>query len=179
MTAALEMKASDIQGWMTEDELSWLSEQASRMESVAEIGCWKGRSTFALLSACPGFVYAIDHFQGSLEELSKGHKEALDGSIRGQFYANCGHFPNLRMIEAESSVASELFSGREVDMVFIDASHRYEDVLLDIQHWEPKTRVLLAGHDFDVWPGVTQAVTEMLRPNVKRGPGSIWFVEVK
>lgn len=176
----LEMKhASDIPGWMNDEELAWLSSQAARMQNVAEIGCWKGRSTFALLSACEGFVYAIDHFQGSPDPVDKGPKLGRDPDVRSQFITNCGHFPNLRLIEAASALAADLFTARELDMVFIDGSHRYEDVLLDIKRWEPKTRVLLSGHDFDVWPGVTQAVTESLFPDVQRGPGSIWFVEVR
>jgi hypothetical protein len=38
-----------IPGWMTEDELRWLHETAKSMASVVEIGCYQGRSTFALL----------------------------------------------------------------------------------------------------------------------------------
>jgi hypothetical protein len=65
----------DIQGWMTRDELTWLYETAQTMQSIAEIGCWKGRSTCALLSGCPGTVHAVDHFLGSATERDTFHKE--------------------------------------------------------------------------------------------------------
>src|SRR5215210_5073216 len=51
-------------GWMTPDQLGWLSAQAARMQSVAEVGSLYGRSSFALLSACNGPVYCIDPWPG-------------------------------------------------------------------------------------------------------------------
>ena len=170
--------ALDIDGWMFADELVWLSEQAAKAASVAEIGCWKGRSTFALLSACAGPVYAVDHFRGTLGE--PDHAEALDGAVRREFLENCGGFPNLRMIERDSLAAAEMFRGQELDFVFIDASHHYQDVLADIRAWLPKTRRLIAGHDYSpsCWPGVVQAVDEVFGANVKRAGISIWYYEV-
>lgn len=164
--------ALDIDGWMFADELVWLSEQAAKSASVAEIGCWKGRSTFALLSACAGPVYAVDHFRGTLGE--QDHAEALDGSVRREFIENCAGFPNLRMIECDSLAAAEMFRGQELDFVFIDA------VLADIRAWLPKTRRLIAGHDYapSVWPGVAQAVDEVFGAKVKRAAVSIWYYEV-
>lgn len=58
---------SHIQGWMTVEELNWLLETGKAMESIVEVGSWKGRSTFAQCSSgCPR-VYAVDHFKGSSE----------------------------------------------------------------------------------------------------------------
>jgi len=49
-------------------------------------------------------------------------------------------------------------------MVFIDGDHSYEGGAADIAAWLPKTRKLLCGHDYNtpVWPGVTEAVGEIL-----------------
>ncbi len=178
MTAEKPKSALDIQGWMFPEELAWLSEQAAKSSSVAEIGCWKGRSTFALLTACAGTVYAIDHFQGSDGEPE--HAEALDGSVAEEFLRNCGDFRNLRMIVRDSLSASRLFGAGELDMVFIDASHRYEDVLADIRAWLPKTRRIIAGHDYAPreWPGVVRAVREVFGAKSLQAAQSIWYVEV-
>lgn len=154
---------NDIEGWMFPAELAWLYETAKRMMSIAEVGCWKGRSTHALLSGCPGIVYAVDHFQGSKGE--PGHDEARNGvGIRSQFMQNVGDFRNLRMIERDSLAAASMFADGELDMVFIDAGHTYEEVSADIRAWRPKARRLICGHDYAPvdWPGVVRAVHERL-----------------
>jgi hypothetical protein len=69
-----------IWGWMSPDHLEWLSAQAAQMESVAEVGSLRGRSSFALLTACKGPVYCIDPWPGGKYD---------------SFMEACGHFPNL------------------------------------------------------------------------------------
>jgi len=149
----------DIQGWMTSGELQWLYEQASRMRSVIEVGCWKGRSTHALLSACPGLVYAVDTWEGSKDLRHPGgpHFEALAGRLFADFLHNVGGFENLVVIQHESPMAASLCP--DVDMVFIDADHTYPGVRADLAAWAPKAAKLVCGHDISC-PDVRRAVTE-------------------
>ncbi len=173
-------RAEDIQGWMTATELAWLRHMASRpdINSVVEIGSWKGRSTWALCESCRGPVYAVDTWAGTPSELQTTHAEARLGTIHAQFMANVGHFPNLYPIPCTSTEAAALVP--DVDMVFIDGDHSYESVMDDITHWRPKTRVLLAGHDINM-PGVYSVVAYMfgeLMPSWSVAPGTtIWYVE--
>jgi len=160
---------------MSEAELDWLRSAARQSESIAEIGCWKGRSTHALLEACPGPVYAVDHWRGSRDELDAAHHEARTGDIYGQFVKNVGHFSNLVVVRADSCVAARRVP--DVDMVFIDGCHLKEDVLADIEAWRPKTRVLMCGHDIG-YASVYQAVMEALG-EFQIGVGSIWVVKFK
>ena len=47
--------------------------------------------------------------------------------------------------------------------MFIDASHAYSDVIIDIESWFPVVRPggIIAGHDYyNRWPGVIKAVDE-------------------
>ena len=107
-----------IHGWMDNHELNWLYETAKSLQSVVEIGCWRGRSTFALCtSGCPR-VIAVDHFQGSVEHQSFIRQENLD--VRAEFYKNVGHFDNLRILDKPSVEAAEWVKKLEgqVDMVF-------------------------------------------------------------
>lgn len=161
----------DIQGWMSEEELAWLHDTAAEMSSVAEIGSWKGRSTYALLAGCKGNVFAVDHWQGSVEEREGAHAEATYCDIFSQFEANVGHFPNLSVVKMESSKAALRLPS--VDMVFIDGDHTYEAVATDIRMWRPKAKRLICGHDGN-FDEVAGAVAGELG-SVEKGPGSLWF----
>jgi hypothetical protein len=163
----------DIEGWMTEEELFWLFVTALKMRTVAEIGCYKGRSTHALL--CSGAdVTAVDHFHGTAGE--QAHKAAAreDGIFR-DFQRNVGHFPNLSIVRRYSLDAALMFADGAFDMVFIDSDHEYEAVKLDIMAWRPKAKYLLCGHDYhqESWPGVVQAVRELV--GSFEVCGSIWY----
>ena len=167
---------SHIEGWMTEGELRWLCETAAKMQSVAEIGCWKGRSTYALCaSGCPR-VYAIDHFQGSAEHNAL---IAQGGSPLLAFLGNLREFigGTLQVWECSSEHAAAGLPA--VDMVFIDGSHDQASVERDIWLWRPKVRKLIAGHDFFA-DGVTRAVLHAFAygtvPIVVNE--TIWSVEV-
>lgn len=162
---------------MTEDELQWLYETSLRMDSVVEIGSWKGRSTHALLSGCKGSVFAIDHFKGSPNELDSNHQEALEKDIYEAFYDNVGHFPNLVVMKMDSLSASRFFRYTSVDMVFIDGCHLYEDVLTDILVWKPIAKKILCGHDFDRAQGVIDTFAR-LKIKPKNEVDSIWSMQL-
>jgi hypothetical protein len=157
-----------IWGWMSPDQLEWLSAEAAQMQSVVEVGSLYGRSSFALLTACDGQVYCIDPWPGGAYDT---------------FMSGCGHFPNLVAIRACSPAAAEEVP--DVDMVFLDGDHEYEGVLEDIEAWLPKTRKLLCGHDYGHpdYPGVARAVDEKFPDRMTlAGPGNlaaIWVVELR
>ncbi len=52
--------AMSIFGWMSEDELVWLAEQAGKSKRILEVGSHLGRSTSALAINTRGVVYAVD-----------------------------------------------------------------------------------------------------------------------
>jgi glycosyltransferase involved in cell wall biosynthesis len=165
--------ANSIPGWMTFREQLFLYTQAKKMESVIEVGSWKGKSTYALCkSGCPS-VTAIDHWKGSVGE--DAHKEANEISIFAQFNENMKEFSNLNAIIGDSNLASGTFSDKSVDMIFIDAGHTYEEVRNDIRTWLPKARILICGHDYvSGWPGVIRAVDEEIG-GIDGVEGTIWY----
>lgn len=162
-----------IHGWMAPIELRWLGARAAEMESIAEIGSLRGRSAFALLTACPGPVYCIDPWDDDA------------GHCLPAFMEACGHFPNVRPIQARSLDVATDPNMPDIDMVFLDGDHEYESVEADIAAWLPKTKRLLCGHDYYVpiehagFPGVPRAVQETFGEDVKIGEGtSIWYAEL-
>lgn len=170
--------AETIQGWMSRAELEWLYSRALEMESVAEIGSWKGRSAYVLLSSCKGPVFCVDHFGGSPSEKEPGgcHHEATEKDIRSEFIQNCGLFNNLRLMNMYSLAAASIIPDDSVDMAFIDAEHTVPAVLKDLALWRPKAKKLFCGHDRTM-PGVAEALSNA-GVNFKEGAGSIWYVEL-
>lgn len=166
-------EASSIKGWTTPDELKILGELASRSKDVVEVGCWKGRSTKALLELCKGKVYAVDHWNGSDTDISG--VVAREKDIFGEFFENVGHYPNLEILRGDSIEMSKCFNGKKVDMVFIDASHDYLSVKADIEAWLPKCKKYICGHDYNI-AQVKQAVDEKF-PKVNTVE-DIWWVDL-
>jgi len=163
-----------IFGWMSHQELQWLYEQASRFQSVVEVGAWFGRSTHALCRGCPGTVFVVDHFQGSPSELQGKQRFANHGDVKREFLRNVGGLSNLELMHLPSHLAAITFAPKFVDMVFIDGDHTLEAVRLDLRVWLPVARKLLCGHDAEE-ADVIQAIGELELP-VQRGPGDIWFI---
>jgi len=140
-----------IEGWMLDEELEWLEENAGKMDSVVEIGSWRGRSTKALCDSCPGMVWAIDPWRSNMdayEDFIQNTKRTVDLIIM--------RMPSLRAVQ--------LFPDKSVDMVFIDGNHDYKFVKADIQTWTPKVKKLICGHDWGHpdYPGVNHAVEKHL-----------------
>jgi len=156
------MYTNEIPGWIQNGELNRLHVLAKDMGDVAEIGSWKGRSTHALLTACKGTVFAIDHFQGSVGE-EEAHAEAKTVDVHAEFLKNVDQFPNLKVIKLASQEAVKEFTDGSVDMVFLDGGHTYDEIKADIAAWAPKVTKLICGHDYN-WPDVKRAVDEYFGP---------------
>lgn len=179
VTNKIENLTTNIPGLITQNEFQWLYEKAHGMETILEIGAWKGKSTFSLLSGCKGIVWSVDHFRGSPLEINGAEREAQDGKIKDIFLQNVGHFSNLHLLEMDSLDAVKQFKEKSIDMIFIDGDHRLEAVRLDLKVWYPICKKLFCGHDYDPGhPGVVQAVDE-LGMNVVVGPDWIWSMRIK
>ena len=168
-----------IQGWMGSNEMYWLNTMAQAMTSIVEIGSWKGRSTHALLSGCPGPVFAVDHFKGNPNELEPdmAHHEAVTGDIFSQFWLNVGSFKNLVVLRMPSVEAAKFFAPASVDMVFIDGYHIKEAVLEDLRSWFPKCRRLMCGHDVS-YSSVQGALNEFGQKHETVPNHGLWRIDV-
>jgi hypothetical protein len=168
--------ALKIQGWMTPEELSWLYDQASEMESVIEIGAWKGRSSFVLGSACPGPTLCVDHWLGSDGERHLAHKEAVSGDIYSEWKKNTENLYNIAAVKGNSADVAILLPNAE--MIFVDGGHKHEEVLSDLYAYAPKATKLFCGHDYN-FAAVYSAVdtwASLYGKVPRKGPGSLWFL---
>lgn len=109
-------------------------------------------------------VHAIDHWGGNPSD-RLGKLSQQYGPVAA-FRVFCS---NMRL-ELFSSVwphfgTSEMWSSvwrLPLDLVYIDADHRYDQVRKDIHSWWPFVAHggIIAGHDYGIMQGVTKAVDE-------------------
>ncbi len=188
----LDVSAAErIPGWMSVPELEWLAAAAKDCTCIVEIGCWKGRSTKAIATHTPGIVYAVDHWEGSGDDCAEmKHEVSSKGpdGLRDEFVRNlepeiiAGRVIVVRAA-SDDAVAQlrELLDGHLADMVFIDGDHTFASVRRDILNYRCLLRDggLLAGHDYSIaWPGVVQAVDELIPHRSVIRTGSIWHTRL-
>lgn len=179
-----------IGGWMMESECRWLYNRAMRANTILEIGCWKGRSTFCLCAATPGVVFSVDHWQGSDDLFKSGHGgevQTVEG--RKELIAlakyNLREFlnTNLFIMECTSYMAMlvslpHIVKHRGFDLIFLDGGHSYEQVQTEIS-WA-KTLIasegIICGHDYKPGEtGVPQAVDKHFPQRKIAQHTSIWY----
>jgi predicted O-methyltransferase YrrM len=151
-------------GWMSEGELRWLAEAASRCRLIVEIGSWAGRSACALGAHTRGVVFCVDTWERALVHANGA---VIEPTLFNEFCRNTTGLPVIPVM-TDSLTAAKWFldSGVRADMIFIDANHEGPAVHADIMAWRP----LLAdggtfcGHDyaFPAWPDVKTVVDELI-----------------
>lgn len=165
----------DIQGWFNFISIyHHMVEQADDGDHFVEVGAWKGRSTafMAVSIANSGKQIkfdVVDTWEGSIEHQKDGSAEDSDVVQHTLFEA---FLHNMKPVEEyytpirnTSIEAAKLYEDNSLQFVLLDASHEYEDVKADILAWLPKVQpgCYLAGDDYHhTWPGVVQAVQELL-----------------
>jgi len=155
----------NIQGWFSYPKLYASMVQQFDDATFVEVGAWLGRSAAYMAVEIANsnknikFI-CVDTWQGSTE-----HKNMVkDRDIYQEFLTNIEPVTNIitpyRMLSHE---AAERFDDNSLDFVFIDASHDYINVMIDLKAWYPKVKKggVFAGHDYNQsWPGVIKAVDE-------------------
>lgn len=202
------MSELDIQEGMTSEDKQSLEKLVGSVcregIMVAEIGSWKGDSTRTLaksIAKSNGKIFAIDHWRGNKGTWSYGIAQTQD--IYSIFKHNMIALEVWDMIHPlvmDSQTAVSIFADSILDLVFIDADHRYEYIKQDILSWLPKLKIggILCGHDSegyysqltekqklidasldidfvaDIHPGVIKALWDCFADKHVLLPGRIW-----
>jgi hypothetical protein len=167
---------------------------------VFEIGAWKGRSSIMLANLLKqhcrdGAVVCVDTWLGCLEhlppEISESwsiqryrrhgyprlYQQFLSNVVRAQVQDCVVPFPNT------SSIAAEWLKQHNVraDLIFVDGSHEFADVLSDIRNYYPLLAEggVIFGDDYSGFEGVSRAVNHFvdahdLRLDIREG--QVWIV---
>lgn len=165
----LKQAIETVEGWLFLDE-AWALHEAvrnftgdSRSLTVVEIGSFKGRSTIALALGVKargmGTVFAIDPHTGAGTP-----KWPAETAL--EFQANiaaAGVDDVVELLVLTSHAARPQFAAKSIDVLFIDGSHEYEDVRLDILDWQTalKDESVVAFND-PTSPGVYRALGEFV-----------------
>ena len=158
---ALSMSRS-IPGWLNPEQKRWLFDAACNLPSettIVEIGSFKGLSTCFLASGCRGtskLVFAVDTFNGN--DVDFGHRDFFN-----EFSANIERTGLSHYVRPVVGISWEVAKTwkEPIHLLFIDGSHRYEDVLRDFEGFFPHVVPggLVAFHDVgeEDWPGPLRA----------------------
>jgi predicted O-methyltransferase YrrM len=149
-----------IEGFLMQEEAHWLFDAAMGLpdtSNLVEIGSYKGRSTCALALGCHGtnkHVLAIDPFDGGPDLPKADSLPEFMQNVR-----RCGVLEQVEPIVGCSLDVCKDWN-KPIQLLFIDGSHKYEDVLADFAGFYPHVVPggMVAFHDVDEsWPGVLRA----------------------
>ena len=180
-------RALTIPGWMTEAELGYIADRASRSKIIVELGSWRGRSAVAWSENTDGVVYCIDtwdinafgdvRFPGDTDELYTRTEWLLTEFMRHT--KGCRNIVPIRTNSKDgAAVIGRL--GIRPDTIFIDAGHTEPEICSDLNAWMPLLADggVLCGHDYAYsgWPDVKRVIDRTI-PQF-RVIGSIWTTEL-
>jgi predicted O-methyltransferase YrrM len=176
--AQFDRLVAPIEGWLGLDE-GWALHQSARATLernhrpvAVEIGSWKGRSTAAIAIAFAavgrGVLYAVDPHANTGSHARAGESDTLAALERT--LAAVGVQDHVRVIRATSASARAKVPPNSVHFLFIDGSHRYEDVVRDMRDWQAQLapRATVAFHDAVTGKDVRRAIS---RHVLRKGTG--------
>lgn len=153
---------------------------------VAEIGVWKSRNLKWLLRKYGSHIsefWGVDTFEANIPSSSGRENRQSPEFWKGQYFHACRlmrFFPQLHIVKATSLKASELFTEEYFNLVFLDAGHRYQSVVEDINAWLPLVKVdgFLAGHDYEKnWYPDVKKVVDKIFGDRATVINTVWFIK--
>jgi len=181
----LNLLPADLQGWNGNSKIFQELIDYTQPQLIIEVGSWKGQSSINMAQYIKTKnintkIICVDTWLGALEfwdELSHTPERNLmckNGypQIYYQFLSNVAHYGVENIISPfpnTSSIAAKFFKKRGIKakLIYIDASHEYEDVLDDIESYFDilDKEGILFGDDYRTFPGVSKAVDEFTKKN--------------
>ncbi len=136
---------------------------------MLEVGSYVGASACFLGAAAQergARLHCIDTWQN--DSMMERKRDTF-----AEFQHNTARYAKQLLIHRGDSLEiARTFEG-QVDLLFIDAGHSYEECCADIGAWLPHLRAggMVAFHDYPSWEGVRRAVDELARPQMKDARG--------
>ncbi len=160
----------NLDGWFSEYSREPIKNIMNQInpKTIVEVGSWMGLSTSFIAQNMPNncILYAIDTWNGSPEHKDDPVYSKYLPNLYALFLSNMRQLGlaekivPIRMSSIEAVKSLNLFP----DFIYLDASHKYEDVCDDISNWYKKLKPggILSGDDW-MWPSVRTAVEKMAK----------------
>lgn len=194
----VELMPADLRGWNSNDNAFEALILKVKPKTIIEVGSWKGASAINMAQICKKNnlqtqIFCVDTWLGALEfwtNLADTEERNLyikNGypQVYYQFLSNVIHTDTQDLITPlplPSNIAHKVlnFHNIKADLIYIDASHEYEDVLVDIRNYRQLLNAsgIIFGDDFtNSWPGVERAVRESFNNNFYVVNNNFWVHE--
>jgi predicted O-methyltransferase YrrM len=156
------------------DEGERLAELASQVPDhgvIVEIGSCQGRSAAYMAAALRPkskvLIYCVDLWMLGVGRTPDRH-HSPGGYLRfkGNLFS-LRLFKHIVPIMCESTKLAKVWT-QEIDLLFIDGGHQYEEVKADYESWGKfvKPGGVIAFHDYTTWPSIKKIVDKKL--NLKK-----------
>lgn len=170
-----------LQGWFGKHHHRTLLPLVKNKKLILELGSWLGKSAIKWLENSNANVICVDTWEGSIEHKSKRYK-ALLPKLKDLFLTNLEPWRD-RVFPLQMKTINgiaELYKYNIIpDFIYIDASHEYENVYMDLalcHSYFPKA--LISGDDWK-WESVSKAVITYCDKNQIKvvNDGAVWYLD--
>jgi predicted O-methyltransferase YrrM len=167
-------KIRTIEGFLAPGQEKWFFSAVRSLPNsatVVEIGAYLGRSTASLALACRGtdrHIFSIDIFGGVYDDV---RNTPWQDSFERNFLAEwCENMKRVHVTDHVTPLRGQSVDiGRDwskpINLLFIDGSHQYTDVVTDFETFFPHVVEggIVALHDVTPsWPGPYKAWQEII-----------------
>jgi SAM-dependent methyltransferase len=177
--------STDLDGWNGMSGVFKKLIEQIKPKTIIEVGSWKGQSSINMANICKNInlsatIYCVDTWLGALEFWTNLNNSQRDTKQKNgypqvyyQFLSNvvnekCEDY--IIPVTLPSNIASKYFKyfNTKAQLIYIDGSHEYDDVMLDIQNYYDllDDGGVIFGDDFN-WIDVGKAVEEWCTENNK------------
>lgn len=164
-----------------------INNNPSNKKKIIEIGIWKGELSRKLINECNfknlflidplsedvnNFTYKTvdeqptimkkDHYRCGSSETIKDYD--MWANSLNNFIENSKKKDKISFIRKKSEEVFHLFDDNDIDFIYIDAIHLYENVVSDVKNYLPKVKYegIIFGDDYSKhFPGVINAINDV------------------
>ena len=172
----------EVPGWNSRRQVFSDLIREVRPTTIIEVGTWLGASAIHMALHCQKTnlqtkIWCVDTWLGSEEfwysDLTDRDLRMRNGypQVYFDFLANVvqhGYQDVIVPVPATSLIAARVLASQGIvaDLIYIDGSHNYDDVIADIRAYRPLLRSggVMFGDDYE-WKDVRNAVLETLMPH--------------